>query len=519
MDEETEAAIHEHRVRIGEHLRTDGERSGREHGEPLQASLRLRQAPAEMLRRIPIAFAREKGVLPLEVRDGFLLVLAARPLPQTDLAALQLRVGMPVRVVLTEDEGALLEAIEANYRHVVALPEPGASTDTAAVRLADKILEQAVRVRASDVHLEPRANGMVVRFRIDGVLQEAGTLGVRDGQSLTAYLKTLAGLDYSLRGKPQDGHITRRIAGQDVDVRLSSIGTAFQADKVVLRILDRRRSLLRLPELGFRDQAREAILRLLGTHQGIILVAGPTGSGKTTTLNAMVLEIDAVHKNVVTLEDPVEYLLPGVTQIPVVSRGEGVTFAEGLRAVLRQDPDVIVVGETRDRETVEIAIQAALSGHLVLSSIHAADAPSTVYRLLERGVEPYMLAASLTGIVAQRLVRLICPHCREDRELDAVERTFLAQASKDYPRALPHGQGCNRCNGTGYAGREALFEILEVDEDLRGLVAQRCAPRDLRRAAEERGYVPMRDAAARLVLAGRTTVEEIARVLPVAREI
>ena len=478
------------------------------------AALRLHRAPPDILTKIPAALAADKQVLPWRVEDGTLVVAVARPLTPPDSAALALRVGMPIRMWVVEDPEALAEAIDINYRHVVALHEsPGGGPDQTAVRLAAAILTQALKVRASDIHLEPGPDGLLVRFRVDGVLAPAARIPALQAAGLIAYLKVLAGLDYSQRGRPLDGHITHRVGRQEVDLRFASIGTAAGLDKIVLRVLERDRALRTLADLGFTAAGEQLFRRLLDAKQGVVVAAGPTGSGKTTTLHAAVLELDAVQQNIVTLEDPVEAILPQVTQIPVSSAGDVVSFAQGLRAILRQDPDVIVVGEMRDPETIAIALQAALSGHLVLSSLHAIDAPSTLYRLLDHGVEPYLLAAALTGVVAQRLLRLVCSHCAEERPLTAAEAAVFTHHGRAVPDRVRVGRGCNHCNNTGFAGREAVYEVLPLTEDLRGLVARQVPPQALREAAGTTGFVPMVVSALEKAAAGRTTVTEIARVL------
>lgn len=514
-DTTQEPARHAHAVRVGRDAAAAGWQPA--GGAATPAAAPLHRAPPAMLARIPEALARAHRVLPWAVEDGTLVLAAAAPLAPPDLAALALRAQMPVRVRVVDDPEALDAAIAANYRHVVAVPaaDPGAP-DRAAQAVVDAVLAQAVQARASDIHWDPDADGLAVRFRIDGVLVPVARVPAAQAPAVTAFLKVLAGLDYSQRGRPLDGHITRTVGGTPVDFRFASIGTAQGADALVLRVLARDRAARTLDALGFPPDDTARIRRLVQARHGLVLAVGPTGAGKTTTLHAAVRELDATAQHIVTLEDPVEALLPGVTQIPVSSAGDGVSFAEGLRAVLRHDPDVIVVGEMRDPETVQIAVQAALSGHLVFSSLHAIDAVGAVYRLLDQGVAPYLLAAALTGVVAQRLVRRVCSGCAQTRAPEPDEAAVFRAWDVPVPAAVRRGAGCGLCAGTGYAGRIAVAEVLALTEALRALVAGRAAPDAFRAAAGAAGWAPMARAALAQAAAGATTVAEVRRVLAVA---
>ncbi|WP_126446465.1 GspE/PulE family protein [Sulfuricystis multivorans] len=384
------------------------------------------------------------------------------------------------------------------------------------VRLINATLHDALRLGASDVHIEATPHGLVVRYRIDGVLERIAEAAGRDtAEQAISRLKVLAELDIAERRIPQDGRFTVRFAGRRVDLRLS-IMPSIHGEDAVLRILDKRRLVadgetLSLERLGFAADELAQMRALAVLPYGMLLVTGPTGSGKTTTLYGVLAEIHDGRDKVITIEDPVEYELPGVLQIPVNEK-KGLTFARGLRSILRHDPDKIMIGEIRDAETAEIAVQSALTGHLVLSTVHANDVFDVFNRFAHLGIDPYALTSALNGVWAQRLLRTVCPHCAEaatpsSRALAALR--LPAQAAWD---GLRRGRGCGECRGTGYRGRRAVAEILALDDRLRALIAQRAPLAEIKAEARRQGMRSLRDAALQLARAGQTTLEEVARV-------
>jgi len=406
---------------------------------------------------------------------------------------------------------AIAEAVEAVYRLSADLMAPlrELGVEEGVARLVDLIIAQGVRSRASDIHIEPQGDRVRIRYRVDGVLHDATPLPQDLLNPLITRIKVLAGLNIVEKLQPQDGQMVFREGDQELDIRVSVMPT-IKGEKAVLRLLARQR-LLTLENLGMDPATLERYRACAARSFGMVTVVGPTGTGKTTTLYATIQELDAVERNIVTLEDPVEYVFPQITQIQVNPRA-GITFASGLRAILRQDPDVIVVGEIRDGETARIAVQAALTGHLVLTSLHATDALRGIYRLLDIGVEPYLLASALSGVVAQRLARRVCAHCAAPTPLGAAERAFLELAGGHLEEQLA-GRGCAYCAGTGYQGRVGIFSLLPVTEEIRRLIARAAPVTDLEPAARAAGYESLAEAGLRLVRSGITTVAELMRVI------
>ncbi|MEO7521505.1 MAG: GspE/PulE family protein, partial [Gemmatimonas sp.] len=384
------------------------------------------------------------------------------------------------------------------------------------VQVVNAILAEAVRTGASDVHVESVADGLRVRLRLDGVLRDSQQLGRGFRAAVLSRLKVLAGLDIAERRLPQDGRARVRIGERELDIRVSTL-PALHGESMVLRLLDGGGTsrAQNLEELGFSAAAREQLSRMLSRASGLVLVTGPTGSGKTTTLYAALGERSTPGVKVVTVEDPVEYRLDGVVQLPVNTKA-GFGFPSALRAILRHDPDVILVGEMRDRDTAEIAVQAALTGHLVLSTLHTTDATGALTRLVEMGVPRYLVAATLHGVLAQRLLRTVCESCAEWREVSGSERALLsmsvAASLRDIARVRV-GKGCADCTGTGFRGRAAIAELVLLDEALRARFVANESLDDLRNAVRERGIASLRDDGWRLVAEGRTTVDEVVRVV------
>jgi type IV pilus assembly protein PilB len=378
------------------------------------------------------------------------------------------------------------------------------------VKLVDSLLKNAVEQRASDIHIEPYEKYIRVRYRIDGQLEEISSLNIDVLSGIVTRIKILANLNIAERRIPQDGRIVTIINNKNVDMRVSII-PLITGEKVVIRILDRSNYKIGKDNLGMSNEDIKKLESIISAPHGIILVTGPTGSGKSTTLYTMLSELNSINKNIVTVEDPVEYSMDGINQVNVNSK-VGLTFATGLRSILRQDPDVVMVGEMRDTETAEIGIRAAITGHLVLSTLHTNDAPSSVIRLIDMGVEPFLVATAIKGVIAQRLVRRICPSCKEDYEGDETEKRLL-HLNGDDRVTLYRGNGCASCNYTGYNGRLGVYEIMNVDRDIKDVIIKSNNPEELRDEAIKKGMKTLSDSCRELVLKGETTIEEMMKII------
>jgi general secretion pathway protein E len=369
-------------------------------------------------------------------------------------------------------------------------------------------------MRASDIHLQGFEDRLQIRYRVDGVLYDMEAVPKKVQDAVISRVKVMGKMDIAERRIPQDGRATIKIGDSEIDVRISSVPTNY-GERIVMRLLDKTTNVYKLNEIGLSGKHLETVRRFSILAHGIIFVTGPTGSGKTTTLYAMLSEINSAEKNVITIEDPIEYHLSGISQIQV-SNKKGLTFAAGLRSLLRQDPDIMMVGEVRDEETARIAIQAALTGHLVLSTLHTNDSAGAVTRMLDIGIEPYLVASSLIGVIAQRLVRIICKECKEefvpDGEMLAAVHELKLKVS-DFPGGkLFRGRGCDACFNTGYAGRTAIYEILKVSDEIRQLVVDRASASVIKQAALRAGLVTLRGDGISKVKTGQTTVDEVLRV-------
>jgi type II secretory ATPase GspE/PulE/Tfp pilus assembly ATPase PilB-like protein len=469
---------------------------------------------AALLARVPRTLAERHLVLPLSVDGPWLRVAMADPLDLDARRDVEFRCGLRTRPVV-----ATPAAIRTGIARAYAAAEPDAAAvqplldlDAAgdpavAVQAARAILSAGIDAGASDVHVEPAPDGCVVRNRVDGLLRDALRLPRGVLPAVVSRLKILAHLDIADRRRPQDGRLRVRRGGRVLDIRVSTLPTHV-GEKVVLRLLDPASALITLDALGLRPEQRTLLEAALARPQGTVLVTGPTGSGKTSTLYASLLHRRSPGINIVTLENPVEFHLPGLTQVQVNERA-GLTFATSLRSVVRQDPDVIMVGEIRDSETAEIAFQAALTGHLVLSTLHTNGAAAAVTRLLDLGVEPFLVAASVTLILAQRLIRRLCPSCRSADAPTAAEQSLLGLGVGPVFRA----RGCPACRGAGFRGRVGVFECLPLDGRLRELVAARAGEAPLEQEARARGCVGLVDAARDAVHAGLTSPDEVLRVV------
>jgi len=387
--------------------------------------------------------------------------------------------------------------------------------DAPIVRLINALLSEAIRVGASDIHVESFEKRLSVRLRVDGQLREIVQPRRELAPLLVSRIKVMAKLDIAEKRIPQDGRISLRLAGREVDVRVSTLPSSY-GERVVMRLLDKQAGRLNMTHLGLMNNDYDRLKTLVHRPHGIILVTGPTGSGKTTTLYAALSDLNDGSKNILTAEDPVEYQLEGIGQTQVNTKVD-MTFARALKAMLRQDPDVVMVGEIRDLETAEIAVQASLTGHLVLSTLHTNTAIGAVTRLKDMGIEPFLLSSSLIGVVAQRLVRTLCPHCATWKDADAFEKNLFEHIEHPQDLRLPQPHGCERCGNTGFSGRTAIYEIVPVDEHMRRLIHGNVAEYELETYARQQSG-SIRDDGLRKVLAGKTTIEEVLRVTNEAAE-
>ncbi|WP_457570139.1 GspE/PulE family protein [Desulfurobacterium sp.] len=389
-----------------------------------------------------------------------------------------------------------------------------AGSDAPVIQLLNTIFLKAIRVRASDIHFEPYEREVVVKYRLDGVLHEVMRIPLSSYSKVVSRVKVISRLNVAEKRLPQDGRIKVRIGKKQIDMRVSTLPTVF-GERVVIRLLDRSHKLLTLKELGFSDRDYAVFEEVITKPHGLILVTGPTGSGKTTTLYAAIQRIWTPEKNILTVEDPVEYQMEGINQVQVNPK-IGLTFAAGLRSILRQDPDVIMIGEIRDLETAEIAVRASMTGHLVFSTLHTNDAPSSIARLTDMGVEPFLVASSLECVLAQRLVRRVCPHCAFEYEpTDEEMETIRAVLGNVKITKLKRGKGCDKCLGTGYSGRIAIYQVMRMDEEMRALVSKTSDTEKIREVARNKGMRTLLEDGLEKVISGVTTVEE---VLQVARD-
>jgi len=487
-----------------------------------------------LLAQFPTRVLMAHQLVPVRQDDGVVTVAVNRLFDTAGLDELRMATGLEVRPALAPSSeiarcinallgvGAdtlqsLVSEAEADGVEVVGgqsdedVDLESAAQDVSIIRFVNQVLAEAIERRATDVHFEPFENMLRVRYRVDGVLQEANVPPeVRQFQpAIVSRLKILSRLDIAEKRLPQDGRIKLKVTGREIDVRVSVI-PMLHGEAVVLRLLDRSATLLGLENLGMSEADRRAFEDVLALPHGIVLVTGPTGSGKTTTLYAALSRINDIERKIVTIEDPIEYHLHGINQIQISTKA-GLTFGRGLRSILRHDPDVLLVGEIRDQETAEIAVQASLTGHLVFSTLHTNDAPGAVTRLVDMGIEPYLVASSLEMILAQRLVRLICPHCAQPVPPEEAA-PLLAELDGDVPETLYQGAGCRRCLGSGYLGRTGVFEMMVIDDTIRSMVLGRASAGDIRRQAAGKGMKCLRDDGWRLVREGRTTGAEVLRV-------
>ena len=442
-----------------------------------------------LAKNIPVALARRHRMVPVKTDGGKLHLAMADPIDFIAIEDARVVSGMEIMPMIAPEhavdtaigiiygneyaETAIKELSEEHTEDNAETTEGGNISNAPIVRLVTSIFEQAAKAKASDIHVEPSESGVRVRMRVDGQLVDALTIPKKAQSAVITRLKIIGNMDIAEKRIPQDGRYKLTMSGNDIDVRMSSMPTV-HGEKIVMRLLDKQNYYMSKEKLGLSAHNLDKFDSLLNNPHGIILITGPTGSGKSTTLYTMLGEVNDISKNIITVEDPVEYSMEGVNQVQVNTKA-GLSFAAGLRSILRQDPDVIMIGEIRDQETVEIAIRAAITGHLVLSTIHTNDAAGTISRLVDMGIPPYMLAASLVGILSQRLVKTICQNCKQEYKPSAFELAAVGLPEK-YSKPVYHGKGCTYCNNTGYKGRMAVHEILVIDRIVRDMIVQGATP-------------------------------------------
>jgi general secretion pathway protein E len=471
-------------------------------------SLRKKSADQDVLRLVPESVARKYNAFPLSTDGKVLRVAMSNPSDIIALEALASRSQMRIEPELATAE-EVSEAIDFNYKafdeiekqisNIEVADETEAklakqlafdtATEAPVAQALTLIIDEAVKARASDIHLEPGEDKMRVRFRIDGALHEVFSLPLATMGSLVSRIKIMASMNIADHHRPQDGQFSVKTKGRFIDIRVGIIGTVY-GEMAVLRLLDKTRATLALSDLGFLPQSLVLYEKMLKVPYGVILVSGPTGAGKTTTLYASLNSLDQTERNIITIEDPVEYRFSNINQIQVNPRA-GVTFASGLRSILRLDPDVILIGEIRDAETANIAIQSALTGHLVLSSIHANDAVGVVLRLIDLGVEPFLVSSALIGVIAQRMVRRLCSHCARPTEGTAEEALIYAQQTGEERKEFLHGVGCKVCANSGYRGRTGIFEIFCTNDQIKTLLLKNAGAGEIRQQAIKEGMVTL----------------------------
>ncbi|MEE9398806.1 MAG: ATPase, T2SS/T4P/T4SS family [Dehalococcoidales bacterium] len=492
-------------------------------------NLKKEGVQAQAVKLIPEAIARKYGVIPVDTTTDSVVVAMEDPRDIEaieDLTAVTMKRIEPVISTSQDIQETIdlnyriggeieeqLSQIPTRYRSSVGVREARVSAETIAqapvVRAIDLLIKQAVRDRASDIHIEPQEDKLRVRYRIDGILSEVMALPLSVHPPLLSRVKIMAGLNIAERRRPQDGQITFDMGDREVDIRVATSNTIY-GEMAVMRVLDKSFAFLPLPEIGFLPDILERYMQMVKTPFGMILISGPTGSGKTTTQYATVNQMDAVGRKIITIEDPVEYHFNDINQMQV-NPTAGVTFATGLRACMRLDPDVILVGEIRDEETAQIGTQAALTGHLVLSSVHANDTVSTIIRMIDLDLEPFLITSALIGVVAQRMVRRVCPYCSRHTEVEPEEREAYEREMNEKQSEFIVGDGCNFCAGTGYLGRTGIFEVLLVTENIRRLIVRGASSDEIRAQALSEGTVSLWHDGMLKVKAGVTTPFEVLR--------
>jgi len=472
---------------------------------------------------VPENIARRYDLIPIDKKDNYLLVAMADPLNIFAIDDLKLYANCDIQPVISSRD-SIRKSIDKFYRKETAekvlkefedtygaasLEEENEEqleiSNAPIVRLINSTIQQAIDMKASDIHIEPYIEDVRIRFRIDGDLQEIMRLSKNILSPLVTRIKIIGKMDIAEKRIPQDGRVEFNINNKIIDIRISTIPTV-HGEKIVLRLLDRENFLMEKEELGFTQRNMDLFEKLLKQPYGMLLIAGPTGSGKTTTLYAILKELNTIEKNIITIEDPVEYKMEGINQVQINPKA-GLTFASGLRSILRQDPDIIMVGEIRDTETAQIAVRAAITGHLVLSTLHTNDSPSSIIRMIDMGVEPYLVSSAVIGVISQRLVKSLCDNCKTPYEASYSEKLLLGK-NPDESLTLYKPKGCNRCNN-GYTGRRAIHEIMIVDENMRRIINEGRNVDEIRISAIESGMITLMENSVDLVLQGITSIDEI----------
>lgn len=522
--------------RLGEVLIDQGLLTEDEIADVLAQQLSLERIDLEktfveqdIARSIPKEVALKYTAIPIYMRDDKLVVAMSDPLNMfaiDDICFITQKKIQPA--VATKQQ--ILKAIEIYYtkqdtdqaieelkREFTDFTEGSQKTEmdltddvqaAPAVRLTNSIINQAIATNASDIHIEPFENYVAVRYRVDGVLFESNRIPQNLYSAVSTRIKIMAGMNIAEKRLPQDGRIELETKGRSYDFRVSSLPTVF-GEKIVIRVLDRTTFDFTRDKLGFTERENEIMDNIIRMPYGIVLLTGPTGSGKTTTLYSLLSEVNTPDKNIVTIEDPVEYMLEGINQVQVNTKA-GLTFAAGLRSILRQDPDIIMIGEIRDEETAQIAVRAAITGHLVLSTLHTNDAPGAITRLVDMGVEPYLAADAIVAVIAQRLVRKLCPNCKAPYKAEDNDKMIL---NLDKPVQLYRAVGCPACQNSGYRGRTAIHEVMMVGREHRNIIARGGSAEEIREVAVRQGMVDLYESCRRLVLDGVTTIQEMVRTV------
>jgi general secretion pathway protein E len=494
--------------------------------------LKPQEIDPALINQIPINYAKAKEVLPLMKENGSkgetLVVAVSDPFNPSIVEDLRVLTGLPVRMVVStsmriqdainrvyeRNTSKLVDDIGGEFEDTFDLEGPidileATEDDAPVIKFVNSLLFRAVKEKASDIHIEPFEKEFVVRFRVDGVLYDVIRQPKRAHAAIASRIKVMGTLDIAEKRLPQDGRIKIKIAGKDVDIRLSTVPTNF-GERAVMRILEQTGTVLQLEQLGFSDSSARAVDKLIFKKYGIILVTGPTGSGKSTTLSACLVKLNSPTRNIMTVEDPIEYQIPGINQVQVNAKIE-LSFARALRAFLRQNPDIIMVGEIRDKETAEIAINASLTGHLVLSTLHTNDAAGAATRLIDMGVEPFLVASSLLGVIAQRLIRRVCSKCKVPHVPTDFEMQEMGLTSIPSDARIVKAVGCPSCSHSGYSGRTVIHELMTMEDNIRSLIIRNSDGGTIKKAAVQNGMITLREDGINKVLQGITTVDELMR--------